>query len=239
MSLPKTPHPIVELQIPSTKKKELFRPMLVGDEKILLIAKTSGEILDMFRSIKQVVNNCALSDNFNIDKCTLFDMEYLFLQLRAASINNISKITYIDNEDQKEWNFSVDLTKIVVKFPSEKNDIISLSDDGVVGMKMKYPSASIFDDNTFFTLEGENSFFELIIRCIDKIYDGEEIFDIANYTNDELKTFIENQSLTALTKIKEFMNSIPKLSYIIKYTNSLGNDKEIELKTLTDFFTLG
>ena len=116
MSLPKIEHPIFKIKIPSSKREVRFRPFLVKEEKILLIAKTSEQENDILLAIKQVVNNCAL-DDLNIDKLALFDVEYLFLRIRAQSVNNIVSVTYRDNEDPMDYDFDIDLNNVNVVFP--------------------------------------------------------------------------------------------------------------------------
>ena len=236
MALPKLKQPTYELKIPSTGKMEAFRPFVVREEKILLMAKSSQDPTDIFRSIKQVVNNCAIDDNFDVDKLTIFDMEYLFLRIRGFSVNNIVDVSYRDNEDQKIYNFKIDLNKIEVPFPSGVNKTIKIGKD--VGMTMKYPSASIFDDKEYFKT-GEDSFYELIIRCVDKIFDGDDVYDPRDYTKEEIEEFLEQVNVNTFQDIVKFMESTPKLYHKIEYKNANGNDRVIELTTLTDFFTLG
>jgi hypothetical protein len=236
MALPKLKQPTYELKIPSTGKMEAFRPFVVREEKILLMAKSSQDPTDIFRSIKQVVNNCAIDDNFDVDKLTIFDMEYLFLRIRGFSVNNIVDVSYRDNEDQKIYNFKIDLNKIEVQFPSGVNKTIKIGED--VGMTMKYPSASIFDDKEYFKT-GEDSFYELIIRCVDKIFDGDDVYDPRDYTKEEIEEFLEQVNVNTFQDIVKFMESTPKLYHKIEYKNANGNDRVIELTTLTDFFTLG
>ena len=236
MALPKLKQPTYELKIPSTGKMEAFRPFVVREEKILLMAKSSQDPTDIFRSIKQVVNNCAIDDNFDVDKLTIFDMEYLFLRIRGFSVNNIVDVSYRDNEDEKIYNFKIDLNKIEVQFPSGVNKTIKIGKD--VGMTMKYPSASIFDDKEYFKT-GEDSFYELIIRCVDKIFDGDDVYDPRDYTKEEIEEFLEQVNVNTFQDIVKFMESTPKLYHKIEYKNANGNDRVIELTTLTDFFTLG
>lgn len=236
MSLPKIKHPTFEFKIPSTQKKETFRPFLVKEEKVLLMAKTSEDQSDIFRSMKQIINNCCVNESFDINKLTIFDLEYLFLQLRAVSVNDVAKVSYKDNEDEKVYDFEINLKEIQVNFPENIDKKIPIS--STMGILMKYPSASLFDDKAFLN-SGEDSFFELIIRCIDMIYDGDNVYDPTNYTKEEMETFLDDVGITIFEKMQQFMINTPKLSHTIKYKNSLGNDRKIEMNSLTDFFTLG
>ena len=233
--LPKIKHPTFMFKIPSINKQLMFRPFLTREEKILLIAKSSEDKAEIFRAIKQIVNNCCLDDNFDIDKLTLFDLEYLFLQLRAVSVNNIVKVSYRDNEDKQVYDFEIDITKVEVEFP--KNIDKKIMVDESVGILMKYPPASILDDNEFLKA-GNETFFELVMKCVDKVFDSDEVYTADSYTKKELEEFLDDCGIKTFEKIQEFMNNIPKLKHAIKYKNKMGNDREIVLDSLTDFFTL-
>lgn len=234
--LPKISHPIFEFKIPSTGKSENFRPFLVKEEKILLMAKSSAESSDILRAIKQVVNNCSLSESFDVDSLTMFDLEYLFLQLRAISVDNTVKVSYRDNEDQTVYDFEIQLKDIIVKFPENIDKVIKITEE--MGIKMKYPSAALFDDKDYFK-SGEQAYYELILRCIDKIYNGDDIFDPKDYTKEEIENFLDDCGIKTFEKIQSFMNNIPKVYYKMEYTNKNNKQRIIELTSLSDFFTLG
>ena len=236
MPLPKIKHPIHEFTIPSTGKKELFRPFLVREEKLLLIAKASGDQADILRAVKQIVNNCAINKSFDIDKIAIFDVEYLFLRLRAVSINNMVKVSYIDNDDKQVYDFEIDLLKVEVKFPENIEQVIKVDDK--IAIVMRHPPASLFDDKDFAD-SGEDAFYELILRCIDKIYEGDDIFDPADYSKEEIEEFLNELGVEVFEKIQTFMSKMPKLYHRIEYKNKNEKDRVIELTTLTDFFMLG
>ena len=233
--LPKISHPIFEFNIPSTNKLEKFRPFLVKEEKILLMAKSSEEPSDILRAIKQVVNNCSLSESFDIDKLAMFDLEYLFLQLRSVSVENIVKVYYRDNDDQKVYDFQIDIKNVDVQFPENVDKIIKVTDD--IGIKMKYPPASLFDDKDYFK-SGDQAYYELILRCIDTVYSGDDLFNATDYTKEDLEVFLDDCGIKTFENIRNFMNNIPKLYYKIEYTNANGKLRTIELTSLSDFFTL-
>lgn len=233
--LPKIKHPVFEFIVPSTKKKEMFRPFLVREEKILLMAKTAEDKADIFRAIKQVINNCALNAGFDVDKLATFDLEFLFIQLRSVSVNNNVSVSYRDNEDGEIYEFDIDLNKIKVEFPEGIDSKIMINPE--VGIKLKYPSASIFDDKAFMN-SGEDSYYELVVRSIDKIFDTESVYDPAEYKPEEIEDFMNQLDVKTFEKIQSFMNSMPRLYYKISYNNKNGNERNIELTTLSDFFTL-
>ena len=233
--LPKIKHPTFMFKIPSINKSLMFRPFLTREEKILLMAKSSDDRSEIFRAIKQIVNNCCLDENFDVDKITLFDLEYLFLQLRAISVNNMVNVSYRDNEDNQVYDFEVDLTKIEVQFPKDIEKKIMVDDS--VGILMKYPTASIFEDKEFLAADNE-AYFELVIKCVDKIFDQDDVYTSDSYTKEELEQFLDDCGIKVFEKIQKFMTNMPKLKHELNYTNKNGNKRKIVLDSLTDFFTL-
>ena len=234
MTLPKISYPTYTIKVPSTKKNVKFRPFLVKEEKLLLMAKESENNADILQSIKQIVNNCCLDENFDNEKLTIFDLEYIFIKLRAFSVDNIVKVSYKDEEDGQNYDFEVDLNAVEVEFPEKNENNIKITD--TFGILMKYPSASLYEDKDFLNLE-KDYLFELIIRCIDKIYEGDNVFEAKNYTMKELGDFLENLDSKTFVSIQDFLMNSPKLLHVMKYKNSLGNEKEIRLSSLNDFFT--
>jgi len=232
--LPVIQHPIFNIKVPSLKKEYKFRPFLVKEEKLLLIAKESKSDADIFTAIKQIVQNCSLDKKLDINKLAIFDLEYLFLRLRGISIDNTVKITFKDYEDSKIYEFDVNLEEIDVIFPEKIENNIKLSQKS--GILMKHPSASLYSDEEFLNLDKDH-LFELIIRCIDKIYDGEEIYEAKDFNKKEIEEFLENLSVKVFEQVQKFLLSTPKLEHVIKYKNTLGNDRQITLNKLSDFFS--
>jgi hypothetical protein len=234
--LPKIMYPTFDITVPSTKKIYRFRPFLVKEEKILLMAKAADQKNDMLQAIKQVVNNCLIDgQDLNVDKISIFDLELLFLKLRAGSVSDTVKISYRDVEDSEVYDFEIDLNSVEVIFPESVNNTIKISAD--TGFTMKYPEAGIYDD-VIFLESGGDAFFQLIVRCIDKIYDKDNVYPASDYTSKQLEEFLENLDVKTFESVKAFMLSQPKLSYTIKYTNKLGKERTIELNSLSDFFIL-
>jgi hypothetical protein len=233
MPLPKIDQPLFDVTIPSSKKKILFRPFLVKEEKILLISQQGGEDTDIIRAIKQILRLCVQDEDFNVDNLTTFDLEYLFLKLRAKSVNNIVKLSYRDNEDDKVYDFELNLDTIEVEMPEGVDSTIKLSDS--ISMIMKYPSSSITDKITQFDNEVDLMTF-FIINCIDTIVTEDEIYPSSEYTDKELEEFLDQLPVNSFEAIQEFFEKMPKLYHKIEYKNELGNDRSIELKNLKDFF---
>lgn len=236
MALPKLTHPMFDVVIPSSKKKIKIRPMLVKEEKILLMAKTSDDASDILSAVKQVVNNCIVDSDIDVEKLALFDVEYIFIKIRAYSVSNISKVSYRDNEDNKVYDFEVDLDKVEVVFPEKLDMNFAIND--TMGIIMKYPQASLYSDKEFLQSPAEEVLDNLILNCIDKIYDGDTMMDPKTYPKEELKEFVENIDVNTYDKLRKFFNSLPILQYKITYKNENGNERNIELNSLTDFFTL-
>lgn len=232
MALPKIDQPLFDMTIPSTGKTVTFRPFLVKEEKLLLIAQSSDNDTDMIRAIKQVLGNCII-DDIDVDSLATFDLEYMFIKLRAKSVNNIIKLSYRDNEDDELYDFEVDLDKIELDMPKDVNSKIKITD--TVGMTMRYPSASITDKLREFDNEVELLTF-FITNCIDTIYDEENVYIANEYSEAELGEFLDSLNIETFEKIREFFETIPKVQHTLNYKNKLGNDRSIVLSSLRDFF---
>lgn len=234
--LPKFSHPIFELNLPSTKQVVKYRPFLVKEEKLLLMAQTSEDPKDILNSIKQVISNCILSEDVKIDELATFDIEYLFLKIRSKSVNNLVSLTYRDLEDDQKYTVEVDLESIEVKETEGHTNVVKITDD--TGIILSYPRV---DSNIDIVQEEDEaeSFFKVLKSCIKTVYQGEKKFELKDYTPEEVDEFISNLDVKTFKKIEEFFTTMPKLYYEVKYTNSLGKEKVIPLTTLSDFFTLG
>ncbi len=235
MSLPKIDQPIYNIEVPSIKKNYPFRPFLVKEEKLILMAKEGKSETEILSAIKQIVNNCSLDPKFDVNKLALFDLEYIFLRLRAFSVDNNVKVSYKDNEDNKVYDFDVNLDDVKMVFPKETDNKIEITDKS--GIIMKYPSAALYDDKEFMALD-KDYMFELILRCIDSIYYEDEVFSARDYKKKELSDFLENLDIKTFQKIQKFLLAVPHMEYKIKYKNEKDHDREIVLTSLNDFFTL-
>ena len=212
--------------------------MLVREEKILLMAKQSELPNDIMNAIKQVVNNCIIdTQSVNVDKLTVFDLEYLFIKLRSFSVDNITRVTYRDNEDGESYSFEIDLSKIEVKFPENIENTIKVNDK--VYISMRYPDAGIFSDNALFNDEDEDDLVDkLVARCIEKIFEGENVINVDTIDKKELVEFLEMLPINVYDKIRKFLINVPNVYHEINYKNKLGNERKIIMNSLNDFFTL-
>lgn len=237
MSLPKIKSPIFEMTIPSQKKEVKFRPFVVKEEKILLIAQQSREDKQIVNSIKQVLNNCIL-DKIDIDSLATFDLEYMFLKLRAKSVDNIVEVSYRDTEDDKVYDFTIDLDQVQIIENPDLSNKIKVNDE--VGIIMKYPSVTLINDVPTGEDVTEVEVLEyLVSNCIHAVYDNDGMYIMSEQPEEEIKEFIESLDLDTYDKIRKFFGDLPKMYYQIKYTNSNGNERVIELTSLRDFFTWG
>jgi hypothetical protein len=234
-NLPKIDYPVYKINVPSLKKDYQFRPFLVKEEKILLMAKESDSPADVLIAVKQIINNCSLDRKLDVNKLTIYDLEFVFLKLRSFSIDNTVKVSYKDNEDSKVYEFVVELDKVKIVYPEKMDPNIKITNKS--GIVMKHPSASLYEDKEFLSVEKEQ-LFELIVRCIDSIYYEDQVYPAINYKREELTEFLENLNIKTFEEIQKFLVNVPKMEYKIQYKNELGNDREIVLNSLSDFFTL-
>jgi hypothetical protein len=235
MTLPKIEKPLFELLVPSMKKSVKARPFVVREEKILLTAQQSGAEKDIILAIKQVLNNCIV-DEFNVDDLATFDLEYMFLKLRARSVNNVIKVSYRDNEDDKVYDFEIDLDEVELKTENDISNIINVTD--TIGIKMKYPSVTILDSVP--DTENASDVVEYLIKsCIDQIFDEENVYPVKDHTDQELNEFLDSLDIETFNKIRQFFDNLPQMYYKMEYTNKNGNVRVIELTTLNDFFIWG
>ena len=236
MTLPKIDKPLFSIMIPSLGKECLFRPFVVREEKILLTAQQSGQEKDIITAIKQVINNCIQDETVNISNLALFDLEYIFIKLRARSVNNVVKLSYRDREDDKVYDFEVDLDEVEMLVPATVNNNIKVTDS--IGIIMKYPSVDIVNsipDNA----TPDQALSALMRNCIKDIFDEDTVYNVADYSEKELEDFIDDLQIHVFDEIRAFFEGAPKVYHKLTYTNSIGNERTIELSSLNDFFTWG
>ncbi len=236
MALPKLIHPTFDLVIPSTKEKVKFRPFLVKEEKLLLMAKQGEEKNDVINVLKQVISNCDVEDKLDVNNLASFDLEFIFLKLRGKSVNNIIEVSYTDLEDEQVYNFKIDVDSIQVLENEDHKKQIELSETS--GIVMKYPDAALMTE-VVNNIEMSDVLFVMIKGCMEKYYDGDSITYFKDCSDKEIDEFVENLPTEILKNFESFFNTMPRLYHKIEYTNSKGTDRIIELRSLEDFFTLG
>jgi hypothetical protein len=235
MALPKLSYPTFEVTIPSTNKTIKMRPFLVREEKILLVAQQTEEPKEVVNAIKQVIVNCSI-DQFNVEDLTTFDLEFLFIKLRARSVNSVIKLRYRDNEDNQSYDVECDLDQVEIVRTEGHTNIIQINDN--MTMVMKYPRAELMQTLDPSMNESE-IFFELLSSCIDEVIENGTHHDARNSTKEEVEEFIASLDVNTFQKIQEFFQTMPKIKHELKYTNSLGHERTVVLDNINDFFTLG
>ena len=238
MPLPKIATPTYELVLPSSDRKIKYRPFLVKEEKLLIIAMESEDQKQITNAIKTVINNCILTRGIKVDKLSTFDIEYLFLNIRGKSVGEEVEVLVTcpdDNKTQVPVIIPLDEIKII-KNPDHKKDI-KLDDN--LTMRMKYPSLSEFV-KTNLDIEGSVSIeesFELITACVEQIFNEEESWNSSDFTKKEMIDFLDQLNSKQLKEIESFFDTMPKLSHTIKITNPETKVKnEVVLEGLSSFF---
>ena len=233
MPLPVLNAPTYELTIPSSGQTVQYRPFLVKEEKLLLMANEGGEPKEIVRAMKQIIGNC-IQDGYNTDNMPLFDVEYIFLKLRSKSVNEISEIGFRCPTCEEVNRIVVDLSSVEVMNTENHTNQIPLIDD--VGLIMKYPQ---LDSINMTDLDSANvdDVFNVVSSCIDSIYQGEEIHDSSDYTQQEIQDFINNLTQEQFQKIQDFFDTMPKLSHTVQYNCSKCEyDEPLVLEGLQNFF---
>ena len=236
MALPKLEVPIYELTVPSTDEKIKYRPFLIKEEKILLIAMESGANEDVIQAVKQIVSECTFN-TLKLGDMPMFDVEYIFLQIRSKSVGEVSKLKILCKDDGKTYaNVEVDLTEIEVQVNDDHTNKIELTDE--MGVIMKYPTIDSFSTAGISDITPENML-DVIVACIDKIYDkkGEEVYDSKDSSKKELMDFVEQMNTQQFQDVQAFFDSMPKLRHEITVVNPKTKVENIvALSGLNDFF---
>jgi hypothetical protein len=238
MPLPKISVPVYTLELPSNGQEIQYRPFLVKEEKLLLIALESEDTKQITNAIKTVIKNCIETKNVKVETLPTFDIEYLFLNIRGKSVGEEIEVNIVcpdDNETSVPVKISVDDIK-VQKNPDHTNQI--KLDQNLI-MDMKYPSLEQFIKSNF-DLSNQNNMdqsFDLIVSCIDKIYNEEDVWTSSDVTKKELLEFLEQMNSLQFKQIEKFFETMPKLSHKIKVTNPKTNvEGEVALEGLSSFF---
>ena len=236
MPLPKIVTPSFELTLPSNKKKVKYRPFLVKEEKILILAIESGGMKEITMAIKDVLKNCVLTRGIKIDELPTFDIEYLFLNIRARSIGeSIDLLITCPDDGKTQVNTKIYIDEIEVKKSKDHTKDIKIDD--TYTMKLKYPSLDQFVDENFnFEKETDNTF-SLVASCIEMIFSKEEAWEGKDSTHKELVSFLEQLNSTQFKEVQKFFETMPKLSHEIEVENPETKVKStVTLEGLASFF---
>ena len=233
MPLPVINAPIYELTIPSTGQTVQYRPFLVKEEKILLMANEGGEASEIVRAMKQIIGNC-IQNGYNTDNMPLFDVEYIFLKLRSKSVNEFSEVGFRCPECDEVNRIQIDLSSVEISTNDTHSNKIELTND--IGLIMKYPQLDSINMNDLQSTDVD-TIFNVVSSCVDSIYQGEEIHDSGDYTKQEISEFINNLTQEQFLKIQQFFDTMPKLSHTVPYKcGKCEYDEPLLLEGLQNFF---
>ena len=238
MPLPKIATPTYELVLPSTGKKINYRPFLVKEEKLLVLALETEDTKQITTAIKAVIKSCIQTKGIKVENLPTFDIEYIFLNIRGKSVGEDIDVNIIcpdDNETQVEVNIALD----DIEIQKDENHTNQIKLDDNLMMEMKYPSLEQFI-KTNFDLNDKNQMdqsFELIAQCIDKVYTAEEAWSVSDCTKKEVNDFLESMNSNQFKEIETFFETMPKLSHTVKVTNpKTGVESDVVLEGLASFF---
>ena len=235
MALPKVNTPTYELVVPSTDEKVKFRPFLVKEEKILLIAMEAQEQSGILNAVKDIVKSCTF-DKFDVNRAPIFDIEYIFLNIRAKSVGEVSTVNLRCPDDNETFvQTEIDLTTVDVQITKGHTNKIELTDE--MGMILQYPTLDSFTDST--TVINASNMLDVIASCVSQIYDkkGEDVYDAKDSTKQEIVDFLESLNSKQFLEIQKFFDTMPKLTHTVNIENPETKVKsDITLTGLNDFF---
>ena len=239
MPLPKVNTPTYELVLPSSGRKIKYRPFLVREEKILIMALESEDVKQITSAVVEILNGCILTKGTKIEKMSTFDIEYLFLNVRSKSVGETIDVNIICPDDNKtSVQMNIDLDTIKIKKDRTHKDTIKIDDS--LSMKMRYPSMDQFIESNFdSSTQGDDikTTLDMIISCIDTIYTEEESWSGADSSKKELQEFIEQLNSKQFKLIENFFTTMPKLTHKVKVKNpNTGVESEVVLEGLAAFF---
>ena len=236
MALPKLTTPTYELEVPSTDEKIKYRPFLVKEEKILMMALETKDNAQIVNAVKDIVNECTFN-KINISTMPMFDTEYIFLQIRSKSVGEVSKLKLLCPDDKKTYaDVEVDLNEVKVQVGDDHTNKIELTKD--MGIIMTYPNIDSFTESGIQDINASNML-EVIGSCILQIYEqkGEKVYEAKDQTTKELTEFIEQLNTKQFKDVQNFFDTMPKLKHEIKIKNpKTKKESKIILQGLNDFF---
>ena len=240
MPLPKINTPTFELVLPSNGKKIKYRPFLVREEKILVMAMESDNMKQITSAIIDILNNCILTKTIKIEKLSTFDIEYLFLNVRSKSVGETVEVNVTCPDDgETQVQMEIDIDSIKVQKDKNHTNIVKLDDN--LSMKLKYPSMNEFIENNFDASDTSRSevsqSLDMITSCIDMIYNEEESWSSSDSTKKEMSEFIEQLNTKQFKEVEKFFTTMPKLSHTVKVKNpKTGVENKVVLEGLASFF---
>jgi hypothetical protein len=237
MTLPIVETPRYELTLPSTDKVVQYRPFLVKEEKVLLVAMESNNNNQIINATKEILNACTF-EKIDVEKLPIFDIEYIFLQIRAKSVGEIAKFKILCPDDKSTYvNVELDLTKVNVEVDDKHTNNVVIDENKKLGIVFNYPTLEMTKAGFNIDETDIDTLFDIMILSIEHIYEGDKIYPAKDSTKEELKTFLESLPQKTFEKIKTFFETMPQLRHSLEVTNTKTKVKStIELKGIRDFF---
>jgi len=240
MPLPKINTPTYELEIPSTGKKVRYRPFLVREEKILIMALESEDMKQISGAIVDILSECILTKGIKISELATFDIEYIFLNVRAKSVGETVEVNVTCPDDgETQVKTEIDIDSIKVQKDPKHTNVVQLDD--TLSMKLKYPSLDQFVESNFEFKDDATDVdksLQMIISCVEQVYNEDEAWSAADCTQQDLQDFVEQMNTKQFKEIENFFTTMPKLSHTLKVKNPKTKvENEIVLEGLASFFS--
>ena len=237
MTLPSIETPRYELTLPSTDKVVQYRPFLVKEEKILLVAMESNNNNEILNAIKEILTACTYED-IDVNTLPIFDIEYIFLQIRSKSVGEVSKVKLLCPDDNETYaDVEIDLTKVNVQVDDAHTNNVVIDEKRKLGIVFNYPTLEMTKAGFDMTNTDIDTLFDIMAKSINHIYEGDKIYPSKDSTKEEMKKFLEGLPQTAFNKIKTFFETMPQLRHSVEVENPKTKVKSnIVLKGIRDFF---
>ena len=233
MALPKIAAPQYELTVPSTEETIKFRPFLVKEEKLLLLANESDENNEMINAVRQIITNCTF-EKLDIETLALFDLEYVFLKIRAKSVGEVVNLKLLCEDDGETYaDVEINLDDVNIVWNDKHTNHIELTDD--IGLMMRYPQFDLIDMGG---QGGETEYiFKMIKSCINQVYEGDTIHERSDFTDKDLDAFIESLTSEHFQKLQTFFETMPRLKHDVKFKNpKTKKQNKMTLEGMQSFF---
>ena len=237
MTLPSIETPRYELTLPSTDKVVQYRPFLVKEEKILLVAMESNNNKEILNAIREILTACTY-DSIDVNTLPIFDIEYIFLQIRSKSVGEVSKVKLLCPDDKETYaDVEIDLTKVNVQVDDAHTNNVVIDENRKLGIVFNYPTLEMTKAGFNVTDTDIDSLFEIMANSINHIYEGDKIYPSKDSTKEEMRKFLEGLPQTAFNKIKTFFETMPQLRHSVEVENPKTKVKStIVLQGIRDFF---
>jgi hypothetical protein len=232
MALPKIDLPLYQCELPSTGKKIRYRPFTVKEEKILLTAQESKETGQIILAIKQILNNCL--PDVDVSQLSVFDIEYMLIQLRSRSVDNMTEFEVTDPETEEKVKLQLNLSDVKIRRDENHTNKIKISDE--YALFLRYPTIDQFEALLEKEEQSAEDSYNVMISCLDKLASKDEVYKFSDFPKKEVDEFVESLQGDTIKSIKTFFDTMPKVRHEIPYTNSRGNKKTFVLEGTQTFF---